>query len=442
MAVFTLVVGVFNFVLGYLLALALADPPFFGLVNREIWKNLWRGMPTAFKRPKIAPVEEVLESDAIGSGQDTSIALPVVATIGELPEQWQHVLHDDGLLLTSLVPGVVHFLRLEGAVYREHLLAAEGRARQALAVPEPPILEQLAADLRFINVDWSRKLQQAAELIEERAGRLGPAEEPAQRMARLLRDQGGQIAEIDREVHTLNFRGEGTTSGRRMLGEMQQLIHLANLLRDETQRSLAANYRQEGLLGQLDGKLRCDAATGLLGCLGLEGLFAEDFKDGSRPAAAMRISLDRFGKVNQRLGARAGDHVIKAVASYLAELTAAKCDKSVLARQAGSEFLVLANELTVEELTALGEHVRQSFEAAGFSYQGTDFHLTLTISVAAVAADASLADVLDRLETVREAAIKAGQNRSARWENGTAILTLPPAIPVAARIVMVEATAA
>ena len=62
--------------------------------------------------------------------------------------------------------------------------------------------------------------------------------------------------------------------------------------------------------------------------------------------------------------------------------------------------------------------------------------------MAAVAADASLACVLDRLEAVRAAAMKAGQNRSARWENGAAILTLPPAIPVASRIVMVEATAA
>ena len=303
-------------------------------------------------------------------------------------------------------------------------------------------MEQLAADLRFINVDWSRKLQQAADLLEEHAGRLGPAEEPGQRLARMLRDQEGQIAEIDREVHSLNFRAEGTASCRRMLGEMQQLNHLAHLLRDQTQRSLAAIYRQEGLLNKLDAKLHHDSTTGLLGRLGLEALFASEFNAGPRPAAAMRISLDHFGKVNQRLGARGGDLAIKAIARYLAELTAAKCEKSVIARQAGGDFLVLANDLTVEELTSLGEHIRQSFEAAGFSYQGVDFHLTLTISVAAVAAEASLACVLDRLETVRAAAMKAGQNRSARWENGAAILTLPPAIPVAARILPVEATAA
>jgi diguanylate cyclase (GGDEF)-like protein len=359
-----------------------------------------------------------------------------------LPEQWQHALRDDGLQLATLVSGVAHYLRLEGAIHREHLLTAESRARQALAVQEPVIMEQLSADLRFINVDWSRKLRQGADLLEERAGRLGPAEEQGQRLARVLRDQEAQISDIDREVHTLNFRAEGTVSCRRMLGEMQQLNHLAHMLRDETARSLAAIYRQEGLLRQLDARLHHDAATGLLGRLVLEALFASEFNGGPRPSAAMRISLDHFGKVNQRLGARGGDLAIKAIAGYLAELTKAKCDKSVIARQAGEDFLVLANDLTVEELTSLGEHIRQSFEAAGFSYQGVDFHLTLTVSVAAVTAEANLASVLDRLEAVREAAFKAGQNRSARWENGAAILTLPPAIQVTARVVAVDATAA
>ena len=442
MAAFILVIGVFNFVLGYLLASAMADPPLFGLISSGLWNNLGRGMLAGISRHQVDEVAESSESEATVGQPDNASALPGVATISELPEQWQHALHDDGLQLTTLATGAAHFLRLEGAVYREHLLTAEARARQALAMQEPPIMEQLAADLRFINVDWSRKLRQAADLIEERAGRLGPAEEPALKLARLLQDQWGQIAEIDREVHALNFRAEGTTACKRMLGEMQQLMHLAHMLRDEVHRSLAAIYRHESTFSQLDRKLHYDTSTGLLGRLGLEALFAEEFKTGSRPVAAMRISLDRFGKVNQRLGARAGDQAIKAIGNYLSELVAARCTQSLLARLAGGDFLLLANVATVEELTAVGEHIRQSFEAAGFSYQGTDFNLTLTIGVAAVAADAGLAGVLDRLEAVRAAALKAGQNRSARWENGVATLTLPPAIPVAAKIIAIQATAA
>jgi diguanylate cyclase len=438
---FIFVTGVFNFVLGYFLALVLADPPLAGLLSGAVWRNVWRGL---LRRQQEQPAAE---EEEFASGEDTAAAesgptLPAVAPVTELPEHWQHALRDNGLLLDTLAMGVAHFLRLESAVYREHLLTAEARARQAIAVSEPPLLEQLSADLRFINVDWSRKLRQAADHLEDRAGRLGPAEEPALKLAALLRDQGAQIAEIDREVHGLNFRAEGSNAGRRMLGEMHQLIHLAHSLRDGVLRILAAICRSEEALEKVDRKLHYDAATGLLGRVGLEALFAGEFKTGSKPAVAMRISLDRFAKVNQRLGARAGDQAIKAMSRYLAELTAAKCEKSLLARQDGGDFLLLAQEATVEEVAAVGEHIRQSFEAASFSYQGTDFCLTLTISVVAVAADADLDSVLERLAAARGAALKAGQNRSSRWENGAAVLSLPPAIPVAAKLIAVETVAA
>ena len=442
LAAFIFVIGVFNFVLGYLLALALADPPFLGMLAGEFWRNAWRAMLAALKRQRVAEMEAGYEAETPPDMHEAAPALPAVATISDLPEQWQHVLGDDNLQLNTLVSGIAHFLRLEGAVYLEHLLAAEAQSRQAVGMQDPLTLERLSADLRFINLDWSRKLRQAAELMEERSERLGPAIVPAMRLAGLLRDQGGQIAEIGREAHALTVRADGTVGCRRVVGKLQQLIRLAHLLRDQMQIMLAAIYREEGTLHQLDGRFHLDAATGMRCRLGLENLFAAEFKEGTRPTVAMRISLDRFGKINQRLGTRAGDQALRAVAQLLVELTAGRCDENAIARLAGGDYLILAHDATMEELAAVGEHIRQSFEASNFSFQGTDFTLTLTMSVAAVAANASLTDILDRLETVRAAATRAGQNRSARWENGGAILTLPPAISVPARTITVEATAA
>ncbi|MGI8982818.1 MAG: GGDEF domain-containing protein [Pirellulaceae bacterium] len=442
MAAFILVIGVLNFVLGYLLALALADPPFLGLLAGELWRNAWRGMLVVLKRQRVTEVEAGYEADTPPDQQEDTPALPAVATISELPELWQHVLGDNGLQLNTLVSGVAHFLRLEGAVYLEQLLTAEVHSRQAVGMQDPLTLERLSADLRFINLDWSRKLREAAEFIEERLGRLGPGEVPALRLARLLQDQGGQIAEIGREAHAPTVRADGTVGCRRVVGKLQQLIRLAHLLRDEIQVLLAAIYRAEGILSQLDSRFHLDAATGMRCRLGLEAMFAAEFQEGTRPTVAMRISLDRFGKVNQRLGGRAGDQTLRVAAQFLAELSAGKCDESAIARLAGGDFLILAHDSTMEELAAVGEHIRQSFEAADFCFQGTNFSLTLTISVATVAANAGLTDILDRLEAVRAAATKAGQNRGARWENGGPILTLPPAIPVPARTITVEATAA
>jgi len=436
LAAYILIIGTFNFVLGYFLALALADPPFLGLRIAEFLIHLKQSF---WRRSPLADQEAEEEQDEAGEHADP---LPAIAPVSDLPDLWQHALKEDGLQLSTLAAGIIHYLRLEEVQYREQLLTAEARARQAWAVQEPLTMEQLAADLRFVNVDWSRKLRQAAELIEERAGRLGPAQDAALEFSRLMQDQGGQIAEMDREIHALNFRSDGTVACRRMLADLHHLIHLAHVLRDNTQRLLAATCLAEGNLPQINRKLHLDAATRMPGRLALEAMFAENFQSSARPITAARISLDRFGKVNQRLGARAGDFALKSAARYLAELAASQCEKSLVIRLAGDEFLILATEASVEELAAVGEHIRQSFEAAGFNHQGTDFSLTLTVSVAAVAAEATLGDLLERLDTVRSAAVRAGQNRGARWENGAAVLTLPPAIPATARMIQVNSTAA
>jgi diguanylate cyclase (GGDEF)-like protein len=440
LALFIFVIGVFNFLLGYVLAMALADPPFWGLLSAEIWGTVWKGISSGGLIHKTTEPNE--DPEPTEAAVQKSPAPPTIATFAELPDLWQRALQDEGLKPGTLASGVAHFLRMEGAVYREHLLTAEGRARQAIANPEPAVLEQLAADLRFINIDWTRKLRQAAGLVEERMGRLGPGEGPALALGKFLRDQAGQIAEMDRDVHGINFRNEGSVAARRMLGEMQHFIHLSHSLRDVVLRTLAAICRYEDNLLQVDRGLLYDPSTGLLGQLGLEALFASEFKTEARPTVAMGICLDRFGRINQRLGARSGDQAIRAVAGYLTELTKTICEKGLLARQAGGEFLVMARETSVEELAAVGEHIRQSLEAASVSFQGTDVCLTVTIAVTAVAADADLSGILDRLHAVRAFAKTAGRNRSARWENGAPLLTLPPAIAVAAKTISVQASAA
>jgi diguanylate cyclase (GGDEF)-like protein len=450
LAAFIFVIGVFNLVLGCCLAFVLSDPSLRSLAGGGSWRDVcWRLLIHLVRRQPLEveleeeedPAEELAEVPAEERHEEAP-ALPPIATIQELPEAWQQALREGGLQLHTFATGIPHYLLLEGALHLERLQRAEVRAREALAEKDSLVTEQIAADLRFINVDWSRKLRQMAELIEERADRLGTSAEPVLRLARVLRDQGAQVREFGLEVHATSAHDDGAASYRRVPEKLQQPIHLSHLLRDYTENSLAAIYLLEGTLGQLDPKLRQDAATGLLSRLGLEALFAEEFPTGTRPTAAMRISLNRFGKVNQRLGGRAGDQAMKTIAQLLAELLASKCDKCLIARQAGTDFLILAHESTVDDLAAVGEHIRQSFEATSFGCQGADFSLTLTISVAAVSANATLANLLDRLEVVKSVAIKAGPNRSARWENGTAVLTQPPTIPVVSRLITIEATAA
>ena len=109
LAAFIFVIGVFNFVLGYLLALALADPPFLGMLAGEFWRNAWRAMLAALKRQRVAEMEAGYEAETPPDMHETAPALPAVATISELPEQWQHVLGDDACNLTRSSRGLPIF---------------------------------------------------------------------------------------------------------------------------------------------------------------------------------------------------------------------------------------------------------------------------------------------------------------------------------------------
>lgn len=442
MATIIVVIGLLNFVLGYGLALALADPPFLGLQSRLDWRLAWQGVSArmaALKRPTAAAseLEPASPPPILEATRPLTLALD-----SDLPDSWQQMLRDQGLRLNSLAVGVAHLARLEGADYREHLLATECRARQALKEQNVLGAEQLAADLRFINGDWASKLRQAAELVEDSEGRHGAVENVAARLARFLSDQAEQVAEIDRGIHALSFRTEGAAACRRLVSDLHQLLRLAHVQRDETLDLLAALLKGEGKLSQLDENLHGDPGTGLLCKLDLEVLFSQEFVEGTRPTAAMLISLDRLDKVNQKLGARGGDGVLKSFSELLAELAAERFAASFIARRQSDQFLVWVQEPSLEALASAGEHFRQSLEAANFHFQGAELSLTASISVAAVAAEEGLDEILNKLDAGLALARKGGQNRSACWENGAASLILPPAIPITAREIRMELTAA
>jgi len=226
-----LVVGLLNIVLGYFLALALADPPLFGLLTHSFWLHALQRIASSLRRPPIAPVE--VHEAAVPEASEEPGPPVVVARAPELPEAWQQTLREEGIPAAFLAGGSAHVLRFEGAVYRDRLFTAESRARQFQSAQDSAAVEQLAADLRFVNVDWVRKLRQGADLIEDRTGRLGAAEAETLKLAAFLRDEAAQVSDIDREIHTLDFRAEGTLGSRRLLLELHRLLHLANRLQDE-----------------------------------------------------------------------------------------------------------------------------------------------------------------------------------------------------------------
>lgn len=98
------------------------------------------------------------------------------------------------------------------------------------------------------------------------------------------------------------------------------------------------------------------------------------------------LNLDRFRKVNESLGAVAGDELLRAVA---ARLRATLCDVDSIARIAGNEFAVLLEGITAEnDFSGIADKLLDTL-AAPFHILKQDVLLTASLGVA-VSPDANL----------------------------------------------------
>jgi diguanylate cyclase (GGDEF)-like protein/putative nucleotidyltransferase with HDIG domain len=150
--------------------------------------------------------------------------------------------------------------------------------------------------------------------------------------------------------------------------------------------------RVEKLLGRLTDAARTDPLTGLPNRVAfhevIEGELERAQPEG-RPVSVLVLDLDRFKKVNERLGLPAGDRALRGVASLLDE-SARRMD--FVARSGGEEFAIVLPETTqhqaflfAEELldklratsVAPGMTLRASAGVAVFPDHGTDL-ATLT----------------------------------------------------------------
>lgn len=107
-------------------------------------------------------------------------------------------------------------------------------------------------------------------------------------------------------------------------------------------------------------------------------------KRANRSVAVLLLDLDRFKEINDRLGHRAGDHVLQLVATRLAHAVR-ECD--TVARMGGDEFVVILGELEHhDEAQAATERLLQAI-AEPLLGEGLDTRVTASIGVALYPAD-------------------------------------------------------
>jgi diguanylate cyclase (GGDEF)-like protein len=432
---FVFLLGILNIALGYGVALALADRPFgdarfIALRPKFGWPRLrW----PSFRRLEPVGFANSASSPAAGS---VAAALPA-----ELPRAWLDQLAEAELAPTSFVEGVAHVLRLDVAPYREQLLTAEWRTRRALADSDGPGLTLLRDDLKNGNDAWLQLQTAAAGVLTERRGRLGLYEEAGTALERVLFEQAGQVRALNESLAALACADDPPLAGKRLLAELGRLIDLAHALRDQMHDCLAGILRDEQRLETTPNGLQIDATTGLLNRIGVEVMFHQwlhEDAENSRMASLVLVDIDRFGKLNERLGTRTGDRTLQALGQTLSDLARRDRGYDRVARFAGQSFLLFLGNTGPHNATCCAERVRQTLEATTFDSEGNQFELALSCGVVAIGKQESIAEALKRATLAVREAKKLGRNRTALDEGQGPEFVDPPTYHVKGGTVAVQ----
>ena len=122
------------------------------------------------------------------------------------------------------------------------------------------------------------------------------------------------------------------------------------------------------------------------------------------------IDIDKFKTVNDNLGHKAGDKVLKNVA----EICASNVRTSdFLARYGGEEFVLVLPETSLGQAYVVAEKLRGEIEGKGFYYDKRRVPITVSIGIARFADGESADTVFQRADRALYAAKHGGRNRCA-----------------------------
>jgi diguanylate cyclase len=419
---FVLSIAVMNFGLGYALAVALSDAP---LVPHDF-----------LARMKAALFGE----DDITTDDDISL-LP--ASLADLPPEWLVQLSATGFVPESFVEGLVLKLWIDVTPQREQLLTAEVRGRLALSLVDRAAQSQLLADVRSLQEAWRDQVQLIQQLLQAKLSVLGD-ERPLGDSLDLLLDRQLKLQALgSEELVGIDLEREPEFDSRKLLASLTRSIDAAHALRDGLQQLLALKLRGASAPAELGQPLYLDSLTGQISRIGLEGLFETWWQEDPqrlRLASCALVKIDRFARLNERLGHRAGDRLLHAVAGLLANAVRADRGFDRLARYTGGTFLLFFGDTGPRNAALAIERMRQSFEALTFDYDNNELDVSISAGIVPLCREDDVDQLLDRARLALGDAQKHGRNRTSVDDGeGPQPLYEPHRYPVRAERIRIEA---
>jgi diguanylate cyclase (GGDEF)-like protein len=205
----------------------------------------------------------------------------------------------------------------------------------------------------------------------------------------------------------------------RVRSEVQQTQREAEILREKNEALTRADEEKARLLDQLreqaaelERQTREDALTGVSNRRHLDVLLQAEWERALRFGRAMTVAMvdiDHFKQINDRFSHAVGDEVLRTVARILRENTRGV---DAVARYGGEEFCLVLVETGLDAGAHLCERLRSLVASYDWSAVRPNLAVTISIGVAAMAADTEAPDALLAAADVRLYAAKhAGRNR-------------------------------
>ncbi|RJE84318.1 EAL domain-containing protein [Paenibacillus sp. 1011MAR3C5] len=181
-------------------------------------------------------------------------------------------------------------------------------------------------------------------------------------------------------------------------------------LRKENVANAKLNAQLNEALLQLEHMAYYDTLTGLPNRQSLMKHLNTDIAQ-QKPLAVLFLDLDQFKHVNDMMGHRAGDQLLRDVADHLRHFADSSC---FLARYAGDEFVLLCSYRREEEIADLAERLVRSFQNP-FHIEHKQVYTTSSIGISLFPEDAEEGETLIQYADKTMYSIKRGDKNGYRF---------------------------
>ena len=250
------------------------------------------------------------------------------------------------------------------------------------------------------SIDSSRELDAAVQAqvrhIETSVDR---AEDPQQLKAEIQQ-------RLETILRHLDEHRESDEARQHQLEE--QLKHLNQRVREMEKEgeSLRQRLREKHELAVRD------PLTGLYNRLAYDERITQEFARAKRyeqPLSLAVLDIDRFKRINDSYGHKAGDKALKIIANRVRSNLR---ETDFLARYGGEEFAIVMPETGLKDALVAVEKLRKDVSQSRFHYQGTGVDITVSVGLAEMREDDSPESLFQRADRALYTAKENGRDRT------------------------------